>query len=131
MTELNLPAPFLCMLIDQLRARCARAGYTTVRGGDDEAMAQFETVPGDLRDTELRSEIDALDEDHRHELITLLWVGRGDFTEDEWQEALTLAAERDVGPTSDYLLGHPEAADLIAVGLEELGHDHLVGDGTL
>ena len=129
MTELSIPAPFLRMLIDQLRARGAQAGRTRAAGGEEEEMAQFETGPGDLRDAELRAEIDALDEDHRHELVALLWVGRGDFAEDEWAEAVRLAAERDVGPTSDYLLGHPEAADHIAVGLEELGHDHLVGDG--
>ncbi len=128
MTELSIPAPFLRMLIDQMRARGARAGRTTTRGGEDEDMALFETAPGDLREDELRSEIDALDEEHRHELVALLWVGRGDFSEAEWSEAVALAAERDVGPTSDYLLGHPEAADHIAAGLEELGHDHLVRD---
>lgn len=92
-------------------------------------MAQFETAPGDLRDAELRGEIDALDDDHRHEIVALLWVGRGDFVEAEWPEAVRLAAERDVGPTSEYLLSHAQSADHIAAGLEELGHDHLVGDG--
>ncbi|MBM2576339.1 DUF3775 domain-containing protein [Jannaschia sp. Os4] len=130
MTELEIPAPFLRMLIDQLRARGARAGRTGARGGEAEAMALFETGPGDLREAELRAEIDALDADHRHELVALLWTGRGDFAEGEWPEAVALAAERDVGPTADYVLGQPEAADLIAAGLEELGHDHLVADGA-
>lgn len=130
MTELNIPAPFLRLLIDQLRARGARAGRSTAGGSEAEDMALFETGPGDLCEAELRSEIDALDEDHRHELVALLWVGRGDFSEAEWPEALDLAAERAVGPTSDYVLGHPQAADHVAAGLEELGHEHLVGDGS-
>lgn len=130
MIELNIPAPFLQLLIDQLRARAARTGRTAAAGGEEEDMAQFESAPGDMRDAELRNEIDALDDDHRHELVALIWVGRGDFAEDEWDEAVRLAAERDVGPTSDYVLNHPLAADHMATGLEDLGHDHLVRDGA-
>jgi hypothetical protein len=130
MTELNIPAPFLQLLIDQLRARGARTGRSTATGGEAEEMALFETTPGDMRDDELRAEIDALDEEHRHELVALIWVGRGDFAEAEWPEALRLTAERAVGPTSDYVMGHPQAADHVAAGLAELGHDHLVRDGS-
>jgi hypothetical protein len=130
MTEIGLPAPFLRMLLDQLRARGATSGRSTSAGEEAEDMAMFERGPGDLRDAELRGEIDALDEDHRHELVALLWTGRGDFSEAEWPEAVALAAEREVGPTSDYVLSHPMAADQIAAGLEELGHDHVLQDGT-
>lgn len=92
-------------------------------------MAPFESGPGNSRDAELRTEIDALDGDHRHEPVALLRVGRGGFGEDAWEEAVHLAAERGVGPTSDDLLGHPQVADHVAVGPEEPGHGHRVADG--
>ena len=62
-------------------------------------------------------------------LVALLWLGRGDFGADDWAEALALAEERDVGPTSAYLLSHPRVADQLASGLEELGYSHVMQDG--
>ena len=79
---------------------------------------------------ELVAEIDGLDPDHQQELVALMWVGRGDFDSDEWPEALALAMQRADAPASHYLLSHPMAADEIASGLEELGHDHLLEDGS-
>jgi len=38
--------------------------------------------------------------------------------------------QRADAPASHYLLSHPMAADEIASGLEELGHDHLLEDGS-
>ena len=49
--------------------------------------------------------IDAMDEDEQCELVALTWVGRGDFSADEWDAAVAQARERRVGPTSAYLLG--------------------------
>jgi uncharacterized protein (DUF2267 family) len=57
-------------------------------------------------------------------------VGRGDFGAEEWRDALALATERADSPTSQYLLAHPMAADDIASGLEALGHDHILQDGS-
>lgn len=113
MTELTTPPQLMCQILDRMRA-----------------VADRNARDGDPSLGELRREIDALDEDHRHELVALLWVGRGVFEEDDWDEALATAAERDTGPTSAYLLGDPMAPDEIAAGLEALGHDHLLRDGA-
>lgn len=113
MVELITPPGLLCQILDRMRAVADR----NARDGDPSLH-------------ELRREIDGMDEDHRHELVALLWVGRGDYEEDEWEEALAAAAERDTGPTSAYLLGDPLVADEIAAGLEALGHDHLLRDGA-
>jgi len=63
--------------------------------------------------------IDAMDEDEQCELVALTWVGRGDFTAEEWDAAVAQARERRVGPTSTYLLGIPLLASHLESGLEE------------
>lgn len=112
MVELTTPAELLCQMLDRMRAVAHRNPRE-----DDRSLR------------ELEEEIDDLDEEHRHELVALLWVGRGVFEEGEWAEAVATAAERDTGPTSAYLLRDPLAPDEIAAGLEALGHDHVLGDG--
>jgi hypothetical protein len=76
----------------------------------------FDTV----RD-EITSFIDALDEDEQAELVALAWVGRGDFSGDDWDEAVSQARARRVGPTAAYLLGIPLLASLLENGLGEFG----------
>jgi hypothetical protein len=76
----------------------------------------FETVRA-----ELQAYIDALDEDEQCELVALTWVGRGDFTAQDWDAAVVQARERHRGSTSEYLLGIPLLASLLEDGLEEVG----------
>ncbi|NNK77236.1 MAG: DUF3775 domain-containing protein [Litoreibacter sp.] len=120
-------------LIDKLRAVMGREGEVMPEIGgnasDDERPMTLQETEGDLLLEELEEEIEAMDEDHRIELVALMWVGRGDFSAGEWQEALELARERQEGPTARYLLSHPRVADQIASGLEGLGHSHILQDG--
>ncbi len=133
MTELTISADFMRDLIEKLRAVMGREEEVMPDIGgnesDDEGPATWQETPGDLQLTELRAEIDALNADHKHELVALVWLGRGDFSADEWAEALALAEERHDGPTSRYLLSHPRVADQLASGLEELGFSHVLQDG--
>src|SRR3546814_15793239 len=62
-----------------------------------------------------------MNDDEQAELVALTWLGRGDFTADEWSEALAAARERDTGPTSAYLLGIPILADYLEEGLSQFG----------
>ncbi len=131
--ELNISSEYMRRLIEKLRAVMGREAEVTPNLGgnesDDEVPATLQETPGDLLLDELRDEIEALDVDERHELVALMWVGRGDFSAAEWPEALALAEERHDRPTSDYLMSHPRVADQIASGLEDLGHDHILQDG--
>lgn len=68
---------------------------------------------------ELVDFIDAMDEDEQTELVALTWVGRGDFTAQDWDAAVALARERHKGPTSRYLLGIPLLAGYLEAGLSE------------
>jgi hypothetical protein len=94
-------------------------------GEDPDALADAETVLDDGEDpteAELREMIDDLNEDERIDLIALVWVGRGDFDRTEWQEARSLARERQEKKASDYLLGMPTLSDYLEEGLATLGH---------
>jgi hypothetical protein len=68
---------------------------------------------------ELAGFIDAMDEDEQCELVALAWVGRGDFSAEEWISAVAQARERRKGPTSKYLLGIPLLASFLESGLGE------------
>lgn len=68
---------------------------------------------------ELVDFIEAMDEDEQVELVALAWLGRGDFSVEEWDSAVVQARERRVGPTSKYLLGIPLLASYLEGGLDE------------
>lgn len=68
---------------------------------------------------ELVDFIEAMDEDEQAELVALTWLGRGDFTVDEWDSGVAQARERRKGPTSTYLLGIPLLASYLEGGLDE------------
>ncbi len=94
-------------------------------GSDADAVVDPETILDDGEDpteAELREMIDDLNEDERIDLIALVWVGRGDFDRTEWQEARSLARERQEKKASDYLLGMPTLSDYLEEGLATLGH---------
>ncbi|MFL5054165.1 MAG: DUF3775 domain-containing protein, partial [Microvirga sp.] len=65
-----------------------------------------------------------LNEDERHDLIALVYIGRGDLEPEEWGAAVRLAREREDASrlsTSDWLLGIPNLADLLDEGLAAMG----------
>ena len=71
---------------------------------------------------EIREAIEDLNEDEQVELVALTWVGRGDFSAAEWEDALAAAQERHTGPSSKYLLGMPLLGDLLEEGFTALGY---------
>ena len=66
---------------------------------------------------ELTAFINALDEDEQTELVALLFVGRGDYTADEWSDAMAAARDRGDPPTARFLLSEPLLGDLLEDGL--------------
>ena len=78
---------------------------------------------GDSVRAELRGFIDAMDEDEQCELIALAWVGRGDYTAEEWQTAVAEARARRDRRTSVYLLESPLLASHLEYGLAEFGEN--------
>jgi len=104
----------------------ARAVQETEESGADEREEEDEEGL-DAEDDEnmdedaLRAFIAELNEDEQASLIALAWIGRGDYTGEEFEEARNLARERNVRDPAEYLLGIDMLGDMLEEGLSELG----------
>src|SRR3569623_2017488 len=79
----------------------------------------------DLTFLEVGAAIDDLEPDQQIGLVALMWLGRGDYSKDQWEAACTDArAEIEAGQmprTADYLMATPLVASYLAEGLSLLG----------
>lgn len=91
--------------------------------GDDRDVDILDASPDNPTRKELFAAIRSLNEDQRIELLALMWVGRGDFSPEEWDDALSTASERHNGREAKYLIGTPLLGDYIEEGLVSLGID--------
>jgi hypothetical protein len=72
---------------------------------------------------EIKTTIDDLEPDQQITLVALMWVGRGDYSADEWDAAIETAQDSWNERTAEYLLGTPLLADFLSEGLDQLGYD--------
>lgn len=72
---------------------------------------------------ELRALVERMDEEEQAALVAVMWIGRGAFDAEDWQEAYETAYAEASTPTVDYLIGTPHLADNLEAGLESLGYD--------
>jgi hypothetical protein len=70
---------------------------------------------------ELRAFLVGLSSDEQIALVALAWIGRGDFSADEWEDAKALARERHTGSSTRYLMGMPLLGDYLEEGAAALG----------
>ena len=54
----------------------------------DWAMQVLANHSGDMTYQELRNIINDLEPDQQTQLVALMWLGRGDFSDEEWEDAL-------------------------------------------
>jgi Protein of unknown function (DUF3775) len=88
---------------------------------DDDMRAVLEDHPDDPVRQELASFISALSYDEQIDLVTLMWMGRGDGTLADWYELRDTACNEHTPHTARYLLGTPMLADFLAEGLAQFG----------
>jgi len=123
---LDLNPELVCMII--LRVREFQAKEEVVlpdrpfNPSDDWALQTLADHMDDMSYREVADAIDDLEPDQQAQLVALMWVGRGDFDESEWDEALTEATDRATDRTAEYVLATPLAADYLLEGLELLGY---------
>lgn len=124
MDELSLNPEFLRSLILKLRALMAQEELVSPDSGsnpsDDEGSATLQESPDNMTRAEIMAQIEDLEPDQQAELVALMWIGRGDFEPEEWEEAVALAGERADRPTADYLLSHPQVAEDLLEGIDKL-----------
>jgi hypothetical protein len=89
---------------------------------DDKMAAVLEDHADDPVVEELTSLIGNLNEDEQIDLVALAWLGRGDYTADDWPSVRDEAARAHNEKTANYLLGMPLLGDYLEEGLALLGH---------
>ena len=123
MPELDLNPDIVRFIIDKSHEFHSREDITfpDEPGSIDEGLAQqvANDFSGDPYYQELKTTIEDLEPDQQMVLVSLMWVGRGDYSLDEWQEALEFAEEAWTDHTADYLIGTPLLADYLEEGLEQ------------
>lgn len=122
----------VCALIYRLRQRDAKEpahyepegakGSVGSNEAEDEFREILEDLPDDAVDDEIRGQLEALNEDELLDLVAMLWIGRGDYTTEDWDEVRRLARDEAIQDTADYLLGTPLAGDYIESALNDLGY---------
>lgn len=125
--EIGIAPSMLAFIVVKARAFDAQAGVSGLEEGsnasDDREMSALEGGADDATREELRAAIASLTIDQRVALVALTWIGRGDFSPQEWTSACALAAERRTGATARYLLGMPMFGDYLEEGASALGLD--------
>ena len=125
MPELAISSDKVAFIIEKAREFDVKEGASDPDSGsngvDDDMIDVLQDNGRDPVMRELTSFINALTEDEQIDLVTLMRVGRGDGTIEEWDELRREAAEGRNGGSASYLLGEPMLGDLLADGLDQFG----------
>ncbi|MBI4276158.1 MAG: DUF3775 domain-containing protein [Rhizobiales bacterium] len=125
MPTLSISPEKVCFIIVKAREFDVKDVVTDPDSGsnaiDDGMLSVLEDHGDDPVFQELRSFIGALSEDEQIDLVTLVWLGRGDGTIEEWNNLREEAARLHNKRTAAYLLAKPMLADHLEEGLIQIG----------
>lgn len=119
--ELDVASDFIDTLIDKAHEFQAKVAVVEPDPGsnpsDEDMREVLEDYPDDPVQQELREMLADLNEDQLADLVTLMWLGRGDFSAADWKERRREAMRLDPRRTPDYLIETPQMADYLEEGL--------------
>lgn len=123
---LTIPLEKLAYIVAKAREFDAEVEPVDENNGSNEAddgeRDILEDTPDNPTYQELVDAIKSLNDIEKIELLALVFVGRGDFSKDEWRDALEeAAAVRNESETS-YLTGTPLLADYLEEAIAEMGY---------
>ena len=124
---LDLNPDTVCLFIDKAKEFHAKEGIVIPEvpndPSDDWARQILADHVDDLTFQEFKANLDDLEQEQQATVVALMWLGRGDYTEDEWDEALEEAISRWTPHTAEYLMSTPLVADYLEEGLNLLGYE--------
>ncbi len=124
--ELQISTDKVCFVIQKAREFDVKDAVTEPDPGsnatDDMMASVLEDHSDDPVVEELTSLIDSMSVDEQIDLVALAWLGRDDFTVDDWTSVREEAARAHNKNTVSYLLGMPLLGDYLEEGLTLLGH---------
>lgn len=125
-TALEIPLEKVCFIVVKAREFDAKDIVTEPDPGsnpsDDKETAVLEDHGDDPVVEELSSLIASLREDEQIDLVALAWLGRDDYTAEDWPSVREEASQAHNERTASYLLGMPLLADYLEEGLSLLGY---------
>src|SRR3954454_2450338 len=97
MPELSISAEKVTFIIEKAREFDVKEAASDPDSGsnpsDDDEIDVLEDINSDPVASELTGFIGAMNEDEQLDLVTLMWIGRGDGTVDEWDDLRARAIE--------------------------------------
>lgn len=124
MPELQISLDKVCFVIVKAREFDVKDGAADEDSGsnaaDDNMLDVLEEHSDDPVESELTGFIHAMTDDEQIDLVTLMWLGRGDSTPDDWAELRQQAIDERNDRTAQYLLGTPLLGDYLEEGLSKL-----------
>lgn len=124
--DIRVPVDTVCFIISKAREFNVKAGSSDPAASplDDEDIdaAVLEDRPSDPVAAELISYISDLNHGAQIDLVSIMWLGRGDGPY-EWSEAQQIATDEHNDKTAEYLVGTPLLSDYLEEGLAAIGRD--------
>ena len=129
MPELRISTEKVCGLIEAAREVAGKVPSTAgdkTTTGDDSPLVGIDEPEGigedqDARRRETIEFIAGLNVDEQTDLLALIWLGRGDYGIEEWDDALTEAEARIAARDPDYMIGDAALPEYLGDGLEAFG----------
>ncbi len=118
---LNIDPETVCFIIVKARAFDELVAPSEQDSEDDPRTALEDYADNPVR-LEIEQAIEALNIDAQLDLVALLWIGRGDYTADDFDAARAQARSVGQQPMAQYLLGTPLLADYLEEGFSGLGY---------
>lgn len=123
---LDVNPDIICRLIQLAREFQAQVDVlipeNEVNPGSDWAAQTLVNHADDMTFREFKSIVKDLEPDQQQQVVALFWTGRGDFSDDEWENALEQARYNWNPRTAEYLIVHPLLADYLEEGLDIFGY---------
>ncbi len=123
--DLLIATEKVCFIIAMARQFDEKEGETDPDEGsnpsDDDQRDVLEDNSDDAVELELKSFIHDLDVDEKVDLISLVWLGRGDGGIDEWETLRANARDTPEKRVASYLMGMPQLSDYLEEGLSLFG----------
>lgn len=125
--QIDVNPDIILHIIEKARAFHAKEGVVIPENAEELGEEDFIQVladhKNDLTFQELTNVINDLEPDQQITLVSIMYLGRGDFSIDEWNDCLEEAKNGWTSHTAEYLLSKPYLADFLAAGLDILGYD--------
>ncbi|WP_455235096.1 DUF3775 domain-containing protein [Thiogranum longum] len=123
---LNVNPETVCFLIAKARAFHGKEEVVIPdvpdSPADDWARQALADHADDATFMEFKTTIEDLEPDQQQAVVALMWLGRGEFNVEEWEDALQEASDGWTEATAEYLIAHPMLADDLLEGLVLLGY---------